>query len=271
MSPRTDSYLSMCLEQASKSPLHYRHGCIIVRGGKIIGQGYNHYRPGFNGGALKTGRLATSSPANGIAMTELKQRKKLKTKPDPKPKATGTFIPFEEAAMGGGGHLANTPLSMHSEMMAIHCALSLSGTLASQGSARSARWLEKPCFKLPSRDKRQLRLRGLKAYVKAVCAESEQQQQQAGVRPGRATGGKAGERGGKVYVQGSCFETSASQCGEEGEGGGQQQRGQRGQGRLGGEQWQEIPGSESVCVSSRGSVSRPPSPSRTGRTATTCT
>ncbi|KAI9877766.1 MAG: hypothetical protein M1830_002896 [Pleopsidium flavum] len=147
MSPRTDSYLSMCLEQASKSPLHYRHGCIIVRGGKVIGQGYNHYRPGFNGGALKTGRLASASSAHGFAITELKQRKKSKTKPDPKSKnqeVTGTFTPFEEPAIGGGGHLANTPLSMHSEMMAIHSALSLSGTLASQGSARSARWLEKP-------------------------------------------------------------------------------------------------------------------------------
>jgi hypothetical protein len=34
---KTDSYLTLCLEQAAKSALHYRHGCIIVRGGKVIG------------------------------------------------------------------------------------------------------------------------------------------------------------------------------------------------------------------------------------------
>lgn len=43
---KTDNYLTLCLEQAAKSPLHYRHGCIVVRGGKVIGQGYNDYRPG---------------------------------------------------------------------------------------------------------------------------------------------------------------------------------------------------------------------------------
>ena len=43
---KTDNYLSLCLDQAAKSPLHYRHGSIIVRGGKIIGQGFNDYRPG---------------------------------------------------------------------------------------------------------------------------------------------------------------------------------------------------------------------------------
>ena len=46
---RNDTYLSLCLEQASLSSLHYRHGCIIVRGGKFIGKGYNDYRSGFNG------------------------------------------------------------------------------------------------------------------------------------------------------------------------------------------------------------------------------
>jgi hypothetical protein len=40
-----------------------------------------------------------------------------------------TFTPFE--CLAGGGRLASTPLSMHSEMMAIHSALSASSTLAS--------------------------------------------------------------------------------------------------------------------------------------------
>ena len=69
---KTDNYLTLCLEQASKSPLHYRHGCIIVRGGKVIGQGFNDYRPGFNGGALKTGKIAAGA-YDGTAVQEMKE------------------------------------------------------------------------------------------------------------------------------------------------------------------------------------------------------
>jgi deoxycytidylate deaminase len=54
---KTDNYLALCLEQAAHSPLHYRHGAIIVRGGKVIGQGFNDYRRGFDGGALRRARL----------------------------------------------------------------------------------------------------------------------------------------------------------------------------------------------------------------------
>ena len=82
MSPRTDSYLSLCLEQASKSSLHYRHGCIIVSGGKIIGNGYNDYRRGYNGDALKTGKLAACSASNSPAILALKQKQKQKQRPN---------------------------------------------------------------------------------------------------------------------------------------------------------------------------------------------
>ncbi|KAF2814211.1 uncharacterized protein BDZ99DRAFT_567877 [Mytilinidion resinicola] len=166
---KTDNYLTLCLEQASKSSLRYRHGCIVVRGGKVIGQGYNDYRSGFNGGALKTGRLA-SGAADGAAIAELKRKQKQKQKQKPKSESesrdiqdTKPFTPFE--GMGGGSH-ANTPLSMHSEMMAIHSALSSSSTMAS--SALSS---QKPCFKLSGDSKRKARLRkdGLKAYVERVC------------------------------------------------------------------------------------------------------
>ncbi|MCJ1394011.1 hypothetical protein MMC18_006888 [Xylographa bjoerkii] len=138
MSPRTDSYLSLCLEQASKSTLHYRHGCVIVSGGKVIGNGYNHYRPGYNGGALKTGKLAACGALNSPAILALKQKQKQKQTPkstqchegafventyekEPEAASTSSFARFEIPALdcsGGGGHLANTPLSMHSEMMA---------------------------------------------------------------------------------------------------------------------------------------------------------
>lgn len=114
---KTDNYLSLCLQQASKSPLHYRHGCIIVRGGKVIGAGYNDFRPGFNGGALKHGRLANRA-SDGPAIADLKEKlKKQKDKPGRQQnhqsnemKPTTTFVTFEGT---GAGHQANVPLSMH--------------------------------------------------------------------------------------------------------------------------------------------------------------
>lgn len=110
---KADQHLTLCLDQAAKSPLHYRHGCIIVRGGKVIGQGYNDYRPGFNGGALKHGRIARGA-FDGPAMTELKEKLKKQKEQTQQQDTAKTFVPFEGT---GGGHHANTPLSMHSEMM----------------------------------------------------------------------------------------------------------------------------------------------------------
>lgn len=172
MSPRNDTYLSMCLAQAELSPLHYRHGAIIVRGGKIIGQGFNTHRPGFDGGALKTGVLPSST--NGPAIEELKQR--MKSKPKPKSKQEpdnlqkSSFTPFETI---GNGHNANVALSLHSEMMAIQSALSLSsGAQSAQTSARGAKCFEKPCFSLSGDSKkRKLRADVLKKYAEAVFEE----------------------------------------------------------------------------------------------------
>jgi hypothetical protein len=161
---KRDNYLNLCLEQAAKSPLRYRHGAIVVRGGKVNGQGYNDHRSGFDGGALKTGRLPLRS-TQGSAMTGLKKNHKLKqVLIEPANNLNKTFTPFE--SMAGGGKLANTPLSMHSEMMAIHSALSASGTMA-----LSAVSSEKPCFKLSGDSKRKSRLRrdAINSYVKAVC------------------------------------------------------------------------------------------------------
>jgi len=165
---KTDNYLNLCLEQAAKSPLRYRHGAIVVRGGKVIGQGYNDARNGFDGGALKTGRLPLRS-LDGPAIAQLK--KKLKLKPEAskqEEETTKNFTPFE--SMSGGGKLANTPLSMHSEMMAIHSALAAAGTAVS--SAVSS---EKPCFKQSGYcDKRKARLRreAIKSYVETVCKQA---------------------------------------------------------------------------------------------------
>jgi deoxycytidylate deaminase len=219
MSPRNDTFLSLCLAQAEQSPLHYRHGAIIVRGGKIIGQGFNSYRPGFDGGALKTGVLASGS-LDGPAIAEFKQR--LKSKPKPKSKLTldnqqdsGTFMPFESM---GNGHNANTPLSLHSEMMAIQSALSLSsGTLSSQTSARSAKYYQKPCFSLSGDSKkRKARARGLKAYAEAVFAEATET-------------GTVSSYSGKFSIQKQGFEPGSSQPGAREE---QQQVRQRGGGQC---------------------------------------
>lgn len=283
MSPRTDSYLSLCLEQASKSPLHYRHGSIIVHGGKVIGQGYNHYRPGFNGGALKTGQLASSSAMNGAAIAALKQKQRQKQKSrrdlkelyvEPRGRqavSSSTFTPFENPPLirsGEGGHLANTPLSMHPEMMAIHSALSLSGALASPGSARSARWLEKPCFKLPGRGKRQLRLQGLKVYVDTVCGD------EAVIAKSLSDKTTAGGRySGTSLVQEWCFGDSTNQR-SQGQGGGVQQGGQGGGAVESMEQCRERTYREAACVSSSQapvSASCPPPRFRPRTNTTTAT
>ena len=77
----------------------------------------------------------------------------------------------------GGGKLANAPLSMHSEMMAIHSALSASSTLAF--SAVSS---EEPCSKVSGDSKRESRLRreAIKSYVQSVCEAALAAQSTAG-------------------------------------------------------------------------------------------
>lgn len=97
---------------------------------------------------------------------------------------------------------------MHSEMMAIRSACSLSsGTQSSQTSARSGKCFEKPCFSLSADPKKwKARARGLKSYAEAVLSE--------------ATAGRnstAGCQGGKFSIQESRFEPGSSQPGGQGE------------------------------------------------------
>lgn len=197
---KTDNYLTLCLEQAAKSPLHYRHGCIIVRGGKVIGQGHNDYRPGFDGGALKHGRLAGSA-LNGPALAEmkakLKKRKEGRSDREDEQQGADDFVAFEKLNGGGGGTQANSPLSMHSEMMAIQSALSTSSTMAPSAFSR-----EKPCFKLPRGDKRKERLRRdvIKSYVERICEST-----------GATSTTAAHAQGGKLQVQQCSFEGATSQ------------------------------------------------------------
>ncbi|KAK8857046.1 3-carboxy-cis-cis-mucoante lactonizing enzyme [Apiospora arundinis] len=165
---KKDNYKNLCLAQALNSPLRHRHGCIIVKGGKVIGQGFNDVRSGFDGGALKTGQLPlAAAPRHVSPADDLNNATAAKSK---------HFTPAESIASMGGGPLANTPFTMHSEMMAINSALSSSSTLAATTVSSI-----KPCYKLPgdTKRKRELRRGAVAVFVDRVCrAELEQGIQQ---------------------------------------------------------------------------------------------
>ncbi|EON99721.1 hypothetical protein UCRPA7_4778 [Phaeoacremonium minimum UCRPA7] len=156
---KSDYYLNLCLEQAALSPLHFRHGCVVVKGGKVIGQGFNDYRPGYDGGALKTGRLSSrASPLASDAHSRTKNP----------PGAKRDFTAFETVGgttRGAGPH-GTVGLSMHSEMMAIHSALASSSTLA----ASTVSYI-KPSLKLPGDYKHKLR-DAVRSYTERVCLEA---------------------------------------------------------------------------------------------------
>ena len=105
----------------------------------MTGQAYNDHRPHFNGGAKK---LVSSCVYNSTAIAARPQRNKPRTK-----STNQVYQSSKHAGDTKEDCRADAPLSIHSEMMAIHSVLSLSGNLSSQASIRSARWLPKPCFK----------------------------------------------------------------------------------------------------------------------------
>lgn len=51
---KSQYYLSQCVEAASKSPMCFTLGAVMVKGGKVISTGYNHHRPHYDGGELAT-------------------------------------------------------------------------------------------------------------------------------------------------------------------------------------------------------------------------
>lgn len=169
---KTDQYLNLCLDQAALSTLHYRHGCVVVKGGKVIGQGFNDCRPGYDGGSvLKTGVLPK-------AAANVKP-----DKPDP-PKHKSDFKTVESIIGNcGGGHHANARLTMHSEMMAINSALSSCSTLAANTVSHV-----KPCFKLcgDSKRKRALQRKAVLSYTQSVCLATFGPQVQQGAGPAAA-------------------------------------------------------------------------------------
>ncbi|TDL26840.1 hypothetical protein BD410DRAFT_799957 [Rickenella mellea] len=46
---KSQFYLSECAEAASKSPMCFKLGAVMVKGGKVISTGYNHHRPHYDG------------------------------------------------------------------------------------------------------------------------------------------------------------------------------------------------------------------------------
>jgi len=47
---KSQFYLSQCAEAASKSPMCFSLGAILVKGGKVISSGFNHHRTHYDGG-----------------------------------------------------------------------------------------------------------------------------------------------------------------------------------------------------------------------------
>lgn len=117
----------------------------------VIGRGFNHYRPGFKGAM------------SDIAQQKNKQKHQYKSSAE-----------RELSCTYGGGQLANVEFSMHSEMMAIRSALSLSSHKP-RVSARATAWYETPCFKLPGRGRREHKLRrmNVQQYAERVCEAAE--------------------------------------------------------------------------------------------------
>lgn len=49
---KTQFYLSQCAEAASKSPMCFTLGAVMVKGGKVLSSGHNHHRPHYDGAEI---------------------------------------------------------------------------------------------------------------------------------------------------------------------------------------------------------------------------
>lgn len=49
MNNKSQLYLSQCLTAAAKSDMCFKLGAVLVKGGKILGTGFNHQRPHYDG------------------------------------------------------------------------------------------------------------------------------------------------------------------------------------------------------------------------------
>ena len=51
---KSQYYLSQCVDAASKSPMCFTLGAVMVKGGKVISTGHNHHRTHYDGLELCT-------------------------------------------------------------------------------------------------------------------------------------------------------------------------------------------------------------------------
>jgi len=59
---KSQFYLSQCEEAASKSPMCFTLGAVLVKGGKVISSGFNHHRPHYDGGEVGRGGKGHRKP-----------------------------------------------------------------------------------------------------------------------------------------------------------------------------------------------------------------
>jgi hypothetical protein len=98
---KTQFYLSQCADAASKSPMCFTLGAVLVKGGKIISSGYNHHRPHYDGAEVRTRghRKPVSMHAEMHAIFSL-------TGMSP------SFRKQQQGARGGAGPQSQTPPSV---------------------------------------------------------------------------------------------------------------------------------------------------------------
>ena len=158
---KADDYLALCLEQAVLTPLQFRHGAILVRGGKVLGRGFNDHRLGFDGGALKDGRLADSK-GNRAACPELKKRSFAESAGSSNVGLKRSWVP----------PTTNQPLSMHAEMMAIQSALAQEYRSARRHLAKLR--VQRRAFESCADEARGAQKEGVKQRRRAASKESKQ-------------------------------------------------------------------------------------------------
>lgn len=170
---KSDLYKSLCLEQAVRSPLHFRHGCVVVRGGKVIGRGFNDYRPGFSGIDPRPG-LGLSSGLEGQSVGGLKRRRQTR-KPDKNYACANAACVFGDTETIKSMHGLNgsrVPFSMHAEMMAIRNAIGLHGPILPDTKLHS----QQPRFEASASQPDQQERERCQARVKAgPCSDTEEQ------------------------------------------------------------------------------------------------
>ncbi|WFC93987.1 hypothetical protein MBRA1_000614 [Malassezia brasiliensis] len=100
---RGDKMRNAATQEALRSPMRYRHGAVVTKGGKIIARGHNHIRTGFSGPLSAHETIVLPKHAQNDAH------------------CCASYTDEEAPAPRPG--LASSYFSMHAEMHAIHTIL----------------------------------------------------------------------------------------------------------------------------------------------------